>query len=296
MEKSQIERQKVRSLIDNFYDIQKLRISVGNRLYAVFNAGTEEEQDEKVIEQLNEDYNMLTKDYTGKSKRISSRIEELKHDLTVIKDETGFKLVDEHKRLLEMEKDSNNVIKNEVEKLEIWHKFFNNVKGCGPLMAAVCISYLDPYKARHCSSFWKYAGLDVVVTENSEGELISEGRCRRHTEEVEYTDKEGNVKTKKGLTYNPFLKTKLVGVLGGCFVKSKGSEYNEIYLGYKNRLLNTNKYKDYSKGHINNMAIRYAVKMFLRDLWVNWRQVEGLPVTEPYEQAYLGKKEHGFNY
>ena len=41
------------------------------------------------------------------------------------------------------------------------------------------------------------------------------------------------------------------------------------------------------------MATRYAVKMFLRDLWVAWRQLEGLPVSEPYEVAFLGRRPHG---
>lgn len=41
-----------------------------------------------------------------------------------------------------------------------------------------------------------------------------------------------------------------------------------------------------------NMAIRYMIKMFLKDLWVAWRTLEGLPVTPDYAEAKLGMK-HG---
>ena len=74
-------------------------------------------------------------------------------------------------------------------------------------MAGVIIAYLDPKRARHVSSFWKYAGLDVDK---------GSGRSRReeHLVERDYIDRNGDAKTRLGVTYNPFLKTKLMGVLG----------------------------------------------------------------------------------
>ena len=42
------------------------------------------------------------------------------------------------------------------------------------------------------------------------------------------------------------------------------------------------------KAHIHNMAQRYAVKHFYQDLWLAWRTLEGLPVSEPYVIAVLG--------
>lgn len=44
--------------------------------------------------------------------------------------------------------------------------------------------------------------------------------------------------------------------------------------------------------HRHMAATRYMVKMFLLELWTTWRELEGLPVTEPYAQAKLGIK-HG---
>lgn len=45
--------------------------------------------------------------------------------------------------------------------------------------------------------------------------------------------------------------------------------------------------------HRKNMAIRYMVKVFLKDLWVAWRTLEGLPVTPDYAEAKLGLKHGG---
>ena len=46
------------------------------------------------------------------------------------------------------------------------------------------------------------------------------------------------------------------------------------------------------KKHVDNMAMRKAVKEFIKDLWINWRKIEGLPLTGTYEEDVLGHK-HG---
>jgi hypothetical protein len=43
-----------------------------------------------------------------------------------------------------------------------------------------------------------------------------------------------------------------------------------------------------SDNHIKNMSIRYMLKIFLLDLWSKWRELEGLPVSAPYEEDKLG--------
>lgn len=169
----------------------------------------------------------------------------------------------------------------------MWDAFFAGVKGCGPLMSAVCLAYFDPYKARHASSFWRYAGLDVQRDPDKDK---MRGVGKWYTEERPYIDKDGKEQMKKSLTYNPFLKTKLVGVLGSAFLRAKDSYYGKVYYDYKNRL--DNREEDFSPIVKHRMATRYAVKMFLRDMWVVWRELEGLEVTEPYEVAKLGHKPH----
>ena len=115
------------------------------------------------------------------------------------------------------------------------------------------------------------------------------GRSRKkeHLEESEYTDKDGEVQKKMGITFNPFLKTKLVGVLGPSFLRAGDNPYRMIYDDYKHRIQNMPVHAEKTKGHIHNMAIRYMVKRFLADLYIAWRTVEGLPVADEYSVAKL---------
>ena len=186
----------------------------------------------------------------------------------------------------------------------MWDAFFKDIKGCGPLMAAVCIGYFDIHRARYPSSFWKYAGLDVVV--NTDG--VAEGRAKRHIEEVEYIDKDHRIKTKRGITYNTYLRSKLIGVLGPCILKlsrtkledgtSLPTGYAKAYYDYRHRIENrpVNEDKPLTPRHIHNMAIRFMVKQFIRDFWIVWRKYEGYDIGQPYyEVAKLGMKPHHYN-
>lgn len=135
--------------------------------------------------------------------------------------------------------------------------------------------------------------LTIVRTVDGQSEHItyrretSGGRSRRaeHLIDRDYIDKDGNPATRKSLTFTPFLKTKLLGVLGPSFLRSK-SPYRAHYDAYKDRCAVNPAWAEARKAHIHNAAIRYMVKQFLNDLWVYWRTSEGLPVCIPYQEAY----------
>jgi hypothetical protein len=127
--------------------------------------------------------------------------------------------------------------------------------------------------------------------------LGGQGRSRRreHLVKREYVAKDGTIKVRDSITWNPFLKTKVCGVLGPSFLKA-GGHYAEIYYQYKNRLENHPKYglaaeeqglDGATKLHRHAMANRYACKMFLIDLHMRWREIEGLPVYPSYAEAKL---------
>jgi len=282
----------IRNLVRGFYDVQKLRISTGNRIVANFHAklGREpgqklEEMDpesKKILDQLVQEAKLITTAIAEKNSKPGTVIK--KHE-GIIDDEIEYELVIDYLVLLETEERYAKTIEKAVKQFPIWQHFLSGVKGCGPLMAAVIISELDPHKARHVSSFWKYAGLDVT---NGEGR----SRRKEHLVEVEYVNKSGELTTRKSITFNPFLKTKLIGVLGTSFLRSK-SPYSEIFYDYRARLENHPQHNNKTPMHRKNMAIRYMVKMFLKDLWVAWRTLEGLPVTTDYAEAKLGLKHGG---
>lgn len=330
-----IQKNKIKNLIRGCYDIQKLRIATGNRIVQSFNQQMGQEPStkiddmsadaQKLITTLKKEYDRITDAYVNKSfvvervvddQKIEKKVTVAKNagvekvikqmsssdaaSLKYIKDKLDYKLVSTYVELLHSEETMFGVLKKEVEKHPLWDAFFKGVKGCGFTMAAVCIAYFDVHKARHASSFWKYAGLDVVTVQKKDektGEVksVTQGRSKSHTEMVDYTDKNGEVKQKKSITFNPELKTKLVGVLGSCFLKSPGCHYEQIYRNYRHRLDNRVDSAELTDGHKHNMANRYMIKMFVRDLWVAWRTLEGYEVSEPYEVAFLGRKPHGYN-
>jgi len=80
------------------------------------------------------------------------------------------------------------------------------------------------------------------------------------------------------------------------FVRQQTPLYADIYYDEKRRQrqLHPEKIKGengkwkFNDGHIDNRARRKTIKIFLQHLWVNWRESEGLAVTEPYIQAIMG--------
>jgi len=284
-----------KSLVSSFYDLQKLRIQAGNRVCAEIKArlGQEPSKPEKgltaeakkYLAQARLEYKRITDAFVEQKANKKIVIDYEKNHIIV--DPAMKAFVEMYETLLGLENGMRKSIEKAVCEQPIWEKFLEPVKGVGPLMAAVILAEFDIRRADYVSSFWKYAGLDVVIVDG-----VGVGRCKKkeHLIDVEYTDAKGKKATRKSITFNPFLKTKLIGVLGASFVKQKGSLYREIYDGYKHRIANHPDHIEKSKGHRNNMAIRYTVKIFLQDLWLAWREIEGLPVTPPYAEAKLGLK------
>jgi len=163
--------------------------------------------------------------------------------------------------------------------------YLRGIRGIGPILAGGLISYFDVHKAKHVSSFWKYAGLAV-----EDGKAVK----RRHGEKTDY---------------NPLVKV-LMWKVADSFLKQRTPVYRDIYdevrlnenkklnnpLGnpkncpqYSECLKKLKKAKTPScKMHIHRRACRIMVKRFLSDLWLNWRKLEGLPITEPYVIGVLG--------
>ena len=279
----------LKTIVRGAYDIQKNRIQTGNRLVGNFKAklgqapsekeDTIDKEGQQVLLNLRRSHKLLTEGVASFPRQATFKGDE------VISDYTELCLVDNYLELEAQEKAHFRRLGNILKGYPIYNEFLEGVTGVGPAMAGVMLSEIDITKAEYPSSLHKYAGLDVA----SDGQ----GRSRRkeHLEDSEYTDKDGEVKTKKGITFNPFLKTKLVGVLGSSFIKQSPDKcvYRKIYDDYKHRLEHMDAHKEKSKLHRHKMSVRYMVKMFLVDLYNAWRRLEGLPVAPTYSEAKLGK-------
>lgn len=178
----------------------------------------------------------------------------------------------------------------------IYVHWLSKIKGIGTCLAGGVISWFDPYKADTPSGFWRYAGLDVV-----------KGKAPR---------RQKGVRTH----FNPKLKT-LCWKIARQFVL-QGAFYRDLYDRFKDQL--TERMGAYidnpqlcprygecieklkaraertkrktkkvpCKAHINNMAMRKTVKVFVAHLWEKWREIENLPTRPPYAIEQLKHKSY----
>jgi len=277
----------LRAMVRGAYDIQKLRIQTGNRIVANFKAklGQAPGDDEDT---LNAEGKMILNNIRMRYKKITEGVKNFPKLVNFVGDElisdyTELCLVAQYEDIHNHEDEHfKKRLKNVLQEYRIYTEFLDGVKGVGPAMAGVIISEIDITKAKYPSSVWAYAGLDVA----SDGKGRS--RKKEHLVETNYEDSAGETQTKMGITFNPMLKSKLIGVLASSFLRAGDSKYSKVYYDYKNRIVNAPAHADKTKKHQHNMAMRYMVKIFLVDLYVAWRTIEGLEVHKPYHEAKLG--------
>lgn len=268
------------------YDIQKLRTQMGNRIVGNFKVKLGQKPGTKEDE-IDAEGRRILNDLRVRYRRLTDGVKTFPRERLfkgdgVIDTYTELRLVHHYVELRAAEDGMFKTIGLALKQYPIWRAFLEGIKGVGPAMAGVIISEIDISKAKYSSSLWKYAGLDVA------GDGAGRSRRKEHLVEREYENKDGEKALRKGITFNPFLKTKLIGVLGGSFLRAGDNKYSRIYRDYKTRLENHSKHKDKSKGWRHNMATRYMIKQFLVDLYTAWRELEGLPVAPPYAEEKLG--------
>jgi len=273
-------------MVRGAYDMQKMRIQMGNRIVSNYKGKLGQKPSEKE-DTLDAKGKMLLANLRASFKKITDGVKRFPN----LKSFTGDEIISEYTELclmaqyVELEESENNGfkrLKNVLNEYPIFVQYLEGVKGVGPAMAGVILSEFDIYKAQYPSSMWAYAGLDVA------GDGQGRSRKKEHLIDEEYIDKDGKTQTKKSITFNPFLKTKLIGVLGSSFLRAGDNPNRDTYLNYKHRLENMPAHVEKSKGHRHNMAIRYMIKRFLVDLYTEWRTIEGLPVALEYSEAKLG--------
>lgn len=165
-------------------------------------------------------------------------------------------LVDGYMRNLDNEIQGFKNLEKVLKGIPIYDQFLSKVDGVGKQMAGVIISEIDIHKTEYASSLWKFAGLDTVrvgvytdengkehfipgyeidemlALEDDEGALpLYKGRYKIQLKWVgrskhahclvkrKYKNKKGEENERLSITFNPFLKTKLVGVLGSSFLR-----------------------------------------------------------------------------
>jgi hypothetical protein len=155
----------------------------------------------------------------------------------------------------------------------IW-EWVTSIKGLGSgFLPAQILAQIDYPDFATVSKLWRFCGLAVI-----------DGKAEFGTRH-----------------FNRILKAKLLGDKGVAdqFILHQTPVYVDIYYAEKARLrrlypepVPTNGSSPwpfkFTDSHINRMAKRKMVKVWLCHLWLIWRGLEGLPVTGPYPQDILG--------
>jgi uncharacterized membrane protein len=212
-----------------------------------------------------------------------------------------------------------------LERFPFWCEWLSKVKGIGPNLGAWIIGEFDIEKASTVSKMWRFSGMcsglvpgDKSIPKSkykqSDGEIVGtlppkkdgEERYRVRTDELIRADK----KTPGFLCpYNGALRVVLLGRGAASFLRCDNKYVTEIYRPRKARhaaseatVLHRTKghekdtaWKDVSKMHADQDAKRVMMKAFLKDVYQNWRTIEGLPVRAPYAEEYLGKNHQRHN-
>jgi hypothetical protein len=192
-----------------------------------------------------------------------------------------------------------------LKRFPIWNEWLSTVKGVGPIAGATIIAEIDINIATTVSKIWQYAGLNPGMVRAKKRVEGKNGKFQ-----LVPTDKlvRGDKLTPGYVSpFNQNLRVALCGVLADGFIKQQNAYAIEHYYPTKARLEQSDQivteiskggkakkvaWSDATKAHRDRAARRKMVKAFLQDLYVAWRELEGLPVREPYAEEYLGRKHH----
>jgi hypothetical protein len=287
-----VRKQKLKSAVRYFYDLQRLRIQAGNR----------------AIKQVEESKAILDDDDKKFLGNMGEGLEGL---------EKG--ALDEVKRLL--------------KGIPIYEQWLKDQRGIGPTLSGFLIAEIDISKANTVSSLWKYCGLHVndgKAAKPRKGEQIEYkpmmktkligvmGSCLIKATSYDESGyfkivKKVRRKIERDVVWRRFYDDKkhrresqILPTCMRCNGKGKAMQSDDevkLEKGEKKpkkeiTCPNCNGTGGpvawgCSDAHRHNDAVRYMVKMFLQQLWLEWRKIEGLAVRVPYAEEKLGVVHHG---
>lgn len=187
----------------------------------------------------------------------------------------------------------------------VW-PWITSIKGLGAgSQAAKVLALIDDISRYDTiAKLWRYAGYGLYNYYEADGKVVAPVKGKvsqgsgdeRRIVEVVTEQRPGwqvNTVRDRGVTgyvlpFNKTLKATLYVVADG-FIKQQTPHYTDVYYAEKKRQreLHPDEKKvgsrtDFSDMHLHRRAMRKMIKEFLKDLWVNWRQAEGLTVTEQW--------------
>lgn len=233
-------KHQLRALVRGFYELQHMRIITGQQILAALKVllgippGTKEElsadEVKEMLARITASHKLITDGAAQFLKDGRVPFEKFQGN-ELISTYTMYSMVSNYLELVDQEQRELNAIRPIVHQFPIW-SWLGSHRGIKETISAVIISEFDITKARYVSSLWKYAGLDI----GPDGK--GRNKTKEHMVKVTYIDKNGKKKVRDSITFNTWLRSKLLFVLGGSLLKSHNERYSPLYYNYKHRMEN----------------------------------------------------------
>lgn len=167
------------------------------------------------------------------------------------------------------------LIERELRKLPIYQHFLSRVPGVGPIVAGYLCAYIDIHRAEKPSQLQRYCGVAVI-----------DGKFERRSGAPKF-DAQGNRTDGTG-TFNQELRTRIFQMFSSMWRTSGGcsSKYMDIWTNSKSAdLLRADAHGKVEscgklvsvKGYSHSKGWHRAAQVFIYDLYLVWRALEGLP-------------------
>ena len=217
------------------------------------------------------------------------------------------------RRCKKQEKDLKKEIERTLEEFPVWTEYLSKIRGYGPILAGGEIAETYPISRFDSpSKLWAYHGVSVGYvlvrcTRSSKAHRfimtsMPDYTCPRKLkggndicgEKFELIEEHPTEIPRRmagyGCNWNTFLQTHVFRT-GSCFRRDRSNGfYKQLYFKIKDEYkLKKPSPSNASKkqlerwhSHINQMALRKTVKIFLQHYWVVARILDGLPTGKPY--------------
>jgi hypothetical protein len=296
---------EIRQLVENYYDIQKIRVETFNRIVMFI-----KENEKKIIEALSQFVNEtqsasvsqehLETHFQNASQRQGEThfvfalklLEEKKYAEFVKKYIISHKLNETHSQNASQKKPATHIpraLSSLIKQIEnlIWfhNKLYETEKEL--------YKRLDAWSRNHPlrTEYLNYVkGIGPVLASGIIAWLEEPIKKANHVSQIwSYCGLAPNQVRKAGekVNYNPRLKT-FAWKIGQSFIKFKCFG-RKLYDSFKEQA--KQKHPDWTKLHIHNYARRKVVKLFIASVWEVWRKMNNLPTTKPYPIEFLGHKD-----
>lgn len=261
------EETHIRTMIKLYYDIQKLRVAVGNRIKV------------KEFIRCPNGHLIPYPKRKVKQRKFTGRCPICGAEVEVVEVVPPALLGTIHGELRDIEKGIYAYIYQYVSKHKFWSEYLKYVKGIGPVLAAGLITILNPARFETVSKMWKYAGLHVEFACPHCGYVSdAPGRCPRCG--MMLVGRAPRRVAGRKVSWNPAARH-LCWLIGRSF-QMTGGVYKGFYRKFLEESLRNPKHRDWTMAHHIAHARRVTTKLFLSHWYSVGREMMGLPWRKPY--------------